>query len=452
MAVMFFDLDGFKAVNDNLGHTIGDELLTDVVARLKRMIRKSDNVARIGGDEFLAAVRNLPDPQAATAMAESIREEIEKPYHLAGYECWISASVGIAIYPDDGTDADLLIRCADTAMYEAKASGKNRVCQFDSSMNDKASERFDLVNGLRDAIHSGHLVLSFQPQVQVATEEIVGVETLVRWEHPTRGLVSPSEFIAVAEETGMMVPLGEWVLRRACQAAVGWTSLPHARLAVNISGRQLDQEDFPERVQRILEETGLPAQRLEVELTESLAASDSAIRALGRLRELGIRVAIDDFGTGYSSLTLLKRLSIDMLQIDQSFVRGAAVTDPDAVILEAIIPMARGLGLDVLAEGVETLEEMDSLSQRGCTLMQGYLFSKPIPMQEFEACISAEDAGWRLPITRPEAWSPPELDDSPDAPPFVEDDEDMLPALRDFSEGAGSDEGSDDSEDDAESQ
>jgi diguanylate cyclase (GGDEF)-like protein len=439
LAVMFFDLDGFKAVNDNLGHTIGDELLTDVAARLKRLTRKSDVVARIGGDEFLAAVRNLTDRNAATQIAETIRAEIAKPYHLAGCECWISASVGIAVYPDDGTDADLLIRCADTAMYEAKASGKNRVCVFNSGMNDKASERFELVNGLREAIHSGQLVLSFQPQVQVATEEIVGMETLVRWEHPTRGIVSPSEFIAVAEETGMMVPLGEWVLRRACQAAVSWTALPDARLAVNISGRQLDQEDFPERVERILSETGLPPSRLEVELTESLAASDSAIRALGRLREIGIRVAIDDFGTGYSSLTLLKRLSVDLLKIDQSFVRGAAVTDPDAVILEAIIHIARGLGLDLVAEGVETLEEMDSLLQRGCTLMQGYLFSKPIPMADFEACVTGPDAAWRLPIIRPEAWAPPELDDSLDVPALrEEDDEDMLPALRDHSDSPSS--------------
>lgn len=229
----------------------------------------------------------------------------------------------------------------------------------------------------------------------------------------------------------MMVALGEWVLRRACQAAVAWTSLPNARLAVNISGRQLDQLDFPDRVERILHETGLPASRLEVELTESIAASDSAIRALGRLRELGIRVAIDDFGTGYSSLTLLRRLPVDILKIDQSFVRGAAVTDPDAVILEAIIHIARGLGLDVVAEGVETLEEMDSLVRRGCTLMQGYLFSKPIPMADFESCVTAPDAAWRLPIIRPEAWSPPELDDSLDVQ-VSDDSEDgeLLPVLR----------------------
>jgi diguanylate cyclase (GGDEF)-like protein len=413
LAVMFFDLDGFKAVNDNLGHPVGDELLQDVAKRLRRMVRKCDLIARIGGDEFLAAVRNVPSAKAAARVADHIREEIEKPYHLAGYECWVSASIGVAMFPGDGTDADQIIRSADTALYEAKESGKNRVCLFNGSMNDKAAERFELVNGLREAIHGGQLMVMFQPQVAVATEELVGFETLVRWKHPTRGLVSPTEFIGVAEETGMMVLLGEWVLRTACEAAAGWTRLHDARVAVNISGRQLDQEDFPERVQTILRETGLPAHRLEVELTESLAASDSALLGLRRLREMGVRTAIDDFGTGYSSLTLLKRLPVDMLKIDQSFVRGAAVTDPDAVILEAIIRMARGLGLDVLAEGVETVEEMDSLSQRGCNLMQGYLFAKPIPRQELEDTVCGPDAAWRIPIMRAESWCPSDLDLGP---------------------------------------
>jgi diguanylate cyclase (GGDEF)-like protein len=438
LAVMFFDLDGFKTVNDNLGHTIGDELLIDVAHRLRRIIRKSDIIARIGGDEFVVAIRNIPDMNVPLQVAENVREEIEKPYHLGGCECWISASVGIAVYPRDGTDADLLIRCADTAMYEAKSSGKNRVCLFNSTMNDKSAERFKMVNGLREAIRSGQLLLMYQPQIQVATEEVVGVEALVRWDHPTRGLVSPGEFIEVAEETGMMVPLGEWILRRACQTATEWTALPNARVAVNISGCQLDQEDFPDRVQMILEEAGLPASRLEIELTESIAASDSALRALERLGVLGVRAAIDDFGTGYSSLTLLRRLPVDTLKIDQSFVRSAALTDPDAIILEAIIRMARGLGLDVLAEGVETLEEMKLLLDRDCTLMQGYLFSKPVTRQDFEAQIVASDAPWRLPITHPESWSPPppreERNVSARPARWATEDEagDLLPVLRDM--------------------
>jgi len=436
LAVMFLDLDGFKTVNDNLGHAVGDELLGDVARRLQGMTRKNDTVARVGGDEFLVFLRDISDQEAPALIAENIREAIEKPYHLAGCECWISASIGISIYPRDGDEADILIRRADTAMYDVKSSGKNRVREFSRHMDERAAERFDLVNGLREAIHDGQLALAFQPQIQVATEEIIGVETLVRWKHPIRGLISPSEFIQIAEETGLMVPLGEWVLHQACSSAAKWTDLSNVRVAVNISGRQLDQENFPDRVRAILEETGLPANRLEVELTESLAASESALRALSRLRKMGVRAAIDDFGTGYSSLTLIKRLNVDMLKIDQSFVRGAAQTDPDAVILEAIIHIARGFGLEVLAEGVETLEEMDLINSRGCTLMQGYLFAKPIPREELEATLAHPDALWRLPITRPESWSPPPPDEIPTMPSRArtEDDEGDLPVLRDVSE------------------
>lgn len=408
LAVLFFDLDGFKAVNDNRGHAAGDELLCDVAGRLRRLIGNADVVARLGGDEFVAAVRNVGDHQEIIDMAERVREEIERPYHVADAECWISASIGIAFYPRDSTTAGGLIRCADTAMYLAKSSGKNQSCQFASEMNEAAAERFELVNGLREAIHSGQLILMFQPQIEVVREQLIGAETLVRWEHPTRGIVSPSEFITVAEETGMMVPLGEWVLQTACRAAVSWTSLPDCRVSVNISGRQLEQTDFPERVMSILEETGLSPHRLELELTESLAASESALFALGRLGAMGIRTAIDDFGTGHSSLALLKRLPVDMLKVDQSFVRGAAETDPDAVILEAIIHMARGLGLDLIAEGVETPEQMASLCERGCTLMQGYLFSKPIRREDFEATVTAPNAQWKQPAASSAGWQPPD--------------------------------------------
>lgn len=407
LAVMFFDLDGFKSVNDNLGHAFGDELLTDVARRLRKMIRKSDLVARLGGDEFVAAIRNVSDRNAPLLVAEKIREEIEKPYHVNEVECWVSTSVGISIFPHDGAEADALIRRADAAMYGAKSSGKNRVCMFDNDVSDEAAERFSLVNGLREAIHSGQLVLMFQPQIQVATEEIVAAEALVRWQHPTRGLVSPDEFIPVAEETGMMVPLGEWVLRSACTAAAGWSELPNTRVAVNVSGRQLDQPDFPERVGTILAEAGLPAGRLEIEVTESLVVTESALKALTRLREMGVRTAIDDFGTGFSSLTQLKRLPVDTLKVDQSFVRGVTTTGPEAVILDAIIRMGRGLGLDVLAEGVETQEEMASLCRLGCSLMQGYLFSKPVMRREFEECMVAPGASWRSIVAHPEGWSPP---------------------------------------------
>jgi diguanylate cyclase (GGDEF)-like protein len=405
LAVLFFDLDGFKAINDNLGHGVGDELLTDVARRLRKAIRKCDLIARIGGDEFLAAIQDVEHEETMQKVADSIRKEIEKPYHLDGHECWISASIGISIYPRHGEQAEQLIQNADTAMYQAKGSGKNRVCLFSDEMNEASVERFELVSGLREAVHSGQLQLMFQPQVSAATEEIVGVETLVRWHHPTRGIVSPANFIGVAEDAGVMVQLGEWVLRSACEAAVGWASKSSARVAVNLSGRQLDHPDFPKRVKKILFESGLPASRLELELTESLATSEASLRTIGELRALGIRVAIDDFGTGYSSLTLLKRLNIDMLKIDQSFVRGAARTDPDRVILAAIIHMARGLGLDVLAEGVETTDEMRALLDRGCSLMQGYLFSKPVDKNQLEWLVTSPEAPWRQILADPEAWS-----------------------------------------------
>ncbi len=405
LAIMFFDLDGFKSINDNLGHAAGDELLIDVARRLRRLIRKSDLVARLGGDEFVAAIRNVSGPGPPMLVAEKVRELIQEPYYLNSLECWVSTSIGISLYPRDGRDADVLIRCADTAMYEAKASGKNQTRLFDTEMNRAASERFDLVNGLREAIHSGQLVLMFQPQVDVEAEELVGAETLVRWKHPVRGLISPSEFIGVAEDTGLMVPLGEWVLRTACLAAAAWRSIPNARVAVNVSQRQLEQHDFANRVMNILEQTGLPPERLEVELTESLVASDTSLSVLKRLRDEGIRTAIDDFGTGYSSLTLLRRLPVDTLKIDRSFVNGAAGAGGDAVVLDAVIRMARGLGLGVVAVGVETLEEMEALRNLGCSVMQGYLFSKPIPKPSFESESGAPDAAWRIPLERPEAWS-----------------------------------------------
>ncbi|MFO0688121.1 MAG: EAL domain-containing protein [Myxococcota bacterium] len=407
LAVLFFDLDGFKAINDNLGHGVGDELLTDVAKRLRKQIRKCDLIARIGGDEFLAAIQDVEHDETTRKVAENIRREIERPYHLDGHECWISASIGISFFPQHGEQAEQLIQNADTAMYQAKGSGKNRVCLFSDEMNDKSAERFELVSGLREAVHSGQLQLMFQPQVDVATEEIIGVETLVRWHHPTRGIVSPANFIGVAEDAGVMVQLGEWVLRSACEAARSWAPHSNARVAVNLSGRQLDHPDFAQRVKKILYESDLPASRLELELTESLATTESAMRVIAELRGLGIRVAIDDFGTGYSSLTLLKRLRVDVLKIDQSFVRGAAQTDPDRVILAAIIQMARGLGLDVLAEGVESPEEMKALLERGCTAMQGYLFSKPVDKHQLDWLVTSPDAPWRAVLADPDAWSPP---------------------------------------------
>lgn len=431
LAVIFLDLDGFKPVNDNLGHATGDELLIDVASRIRRARPKSDVVARLGGDEFVVVATGIDGRNSAIQVAEGLRDSIEEPYHVGGVECFISASIGVALFPEDGSDADELIRRADTAMYAAKGSGRNAVRCFEEAMDQKAHERFAMVNGLREAIRAGELVLEFQPQIDVAQERILGAEALVRWRHPTRGLVAPNEFIGVAEDTGLMVPLGDWILRTACGIAASWDALPDIRLAVNISGRQLEQRDFPSRLRTILAESGLPASRLELELTESVAAQDSAVRTLAEVRDIGCRVAIDDFGTGYSSLTLLEQLPADLLKIDQSFVHDAVSRKSGAVILDAILRMARGLELDVIAEGIETLEEMDMLLRLGCHQMQGYLLGKPTPKDDFEASMTAPNATWRIPIERPEAWAPPsreELLESPEAPETVGDD--TLPVLK----------------------
>lgn len=435
LAFLFIDLDGFKPVNDNLGHAIGDEMLADVAGRLRRIRPRRDLVARLGGDEFVVVAVDPPDDEAHMRIAEEIRDEIEKPYHVGGVECFISASIGVATFPEDGTDADELIRRADTAMYASKAAGRNAVTTFESDMDEKTQERFALVNSLREAIRAGDLLIEFQPQIEVATERVVGAETLVRWRHPTRGVVAPSEFIGVAEDTGMMNPLGEWVLRTACTAASRWTELDDIRLAVNISGRQLEQRDFTQRMKSILEETGVDPGRLELELTESLAAKDSTLKALSGLRDLGVRIAIDDFGTGYSSFTLLKKLPADLLKIDQSFVRDAMTQESGVVILDAILRMARGLGMEVIAEGVETVEEMDLLLSLGCNLMQGYLLGKPVPKNDFEPMMTADDALWRLPIERPETWNPPSVEELRNVSTTGPDDPDSLgeesfPALK----------------------
>ena len=435
LAVLFFDLDGFKAINDNLGHSAGDELLVDVAQRLRRHIRRSDLVSRLGGDEFVAAVRDIPDLRAPFQVAELIREELGKTYHISGIECWVSASIGIALYPQDGADADALISHADAAMYHSKSAGRDNVSFFQSEMNDRAVERFNLVNGLREAIHDGGLHLDFQPQIDVATETVVGAEALVRWEEPGRGPVAPREFIAIAEDTGMMIPLGEWVLREACSAAATWEAVPRGTVAVNLSSRQLEQDDFPERVERLLEETGLAPGRLELELTESIAARESNLEVLSRLRDIGVRIAIDDFGTGYSSLQLLKRLPVDTLKIDQSFVRGACRPGRDAIILEAIVRLGRLLGLNVVAEGVETADELEALVELGCSRMQGYYLAKPASRQAFEET-QCPDAPWRMAVAGPAAWCPPAADEeearAADAKAAAEDpgdDEDDLPAL-----------------------
>ena len=389
LAVLFIDLDGFKAINDNLGHAAGDELLTDAAGRLQRQIRKSDLVARLGGDEFVAAVRDVADLDAVWKVGEQIRKEIRRSYHIGGLECWISASIGVAVFPQDGADADALISHADAAMYDAKAAGRDHISFFQTEMNDRAVERFTLVNGLREAIHQGSLLLDFQPQIDVPTETLVGAEALVRWNYAGRGLVAPREFIAIAEDTGMMIPLGEWVLREACTAAASWAELPDVTVAVNVSSRQLSQEEFPERVRCVLEETGLPPARLELELTESIAAREASLGALTKLRAVGVRIAIDDFGTGYSSLSYVRRLPIDVIKIDRSFVAALGDGEASTAVVSMITELGNVFGADVIAEGVEVPEQRTILQRVGCTRAQGFLYSHPAPAAHVNELVGA---------------------------------------------------------------
>ncbi|MDJ0789758.1 MAG: EAL domain-containing protein [Myxococcota bacterium] len=394
LSLVFVDLDGFKAVNDNLGHAAGDELLVDVANRLRRWVGEEAIVARLGGDEFVFTVPASVPYADVIPWAEELRTHIEEVYHVAGLETWVGASLGIATAPRDAERPDELTRCADAAMYQAKSLGRGRVCTYTEHLRDMASERFELINGLREAIHGGDLALVYQPQIDVNDQRIVAFEALVRWLHPVRGMVPPSEFIPVAEEAGMVVPLGEWVLRKAA-TVLKEMAPPDVGMAVNVSSRQLSQRDFAETVQRTIRELDLEPSRLEIELTESACADRQVIRSLHALREIGVRIAIDDFGTGYSSFTLLKDIPAHVVKIDKSFVQRARAGSKDEVILGAIIQMVTALGLDVIAEGIETTEAMNLLYHRGCMRMQGYLFSKPEEARDALPLASRPDAPWR---------------------------------------------------------
>ena len=404
VGLFFFDLDGFKAVNDNLGHAAGDALLCEVAQRLRNATRKTDLMARLGGDEFVVAVKRIHDTHAAAAWAEDIRRQIGARYVLDGTECWLPVSIGAALFPVDAKEAEVLTRCADTAMYHAKAQGANRVRFYEDGMNAAIAERFRLVNGLRDAVASGHLLLHFQPQVELVSGELVGAEALLRWRHGDR-LVSPSVFVPIAEQTGMAVSLGEWVLREACESAMRWHTIQNRplRVGVNVSGRQLSDETFPSRVAAILQETGLPPDRLDLELTETsvIDANATTLATLRGLREVGVRIAMDDFGTGYSSLTLLRELPVDALKIDQSFIHGAVTSKRDIALVGAMLRLAHELGITTICEGVETPEQLQLLQERGCQLVQGYLLGKPVGQDEFEEQIVAAHPPWSAPFSDP---------------------------------------------------
>jgi diguanylate cyclase (GGDEF)-like protein/PAS domain S-box-containing protein len=382
LSVLFLDLDQFKLVNDTLGHAAGDRLLKAVAARLRQSVRKSDTVARVGGDEFNLLLPDVGRGSQAARMAEKILATVARPVDLDGHRLYITTSIGISLYPTDGGDAEALLTSADIAMYRAKELGRNGFQLCTPAMNARSLERLTLENDLRQGIERHEFRLFYQPQIDLASGRIVGVEALLRWQHPSRGLVSPDAFIAVAEEARLIVPIGEWALRRACEQAVAWRAAgQRLRLAVNLSALQFQQRSLPESIRRILEETGLDPRHLEIEITESAAMQNAAltVEVLSALRAIGARIAIDDFGTGHAALAYLKQFPIDALKVDRGFVADLEVSREDRAIVTAIISLAHGLGIRVIAEGVETEGQLRFLSDHGCDEYQGFLVSPPLP-------------------------------------------------------------------------
>ncbi len=382
LAVLFIDLDLFKRINDTLGHDVGDQVLVEMAGRLKACVRESDTVSRMGGDEFTILQPDVKDPSNALQLASRIVASLREPFVSSGRELYVTSSVGIAVYPEDGETPEELTKNADTAMYRAKELGRNNYQLYTGAMNAASVERLSMENHLRQAIQRGELDLNYQVKVDLVTHQTTGVEALLRWNNAELGLVSPAEFVPVAEANGMILPIGEWVLHRACTQARTWRDrgLPEIHVAVNVSSRQLYQDDFVESVAQVLAATGLDARRLELELTESMLMENIAEvePKLHQLRELGVRIGIDDFGTGYSSLAYLKRLPIDTLKIDVSFIRDIPEDADDAEIVAAIIAMAHRLDLQVVAEGVEKEEQVRFLRTLGCDQIQGYLVGRPL--------------------------------------------------------------------------
>ncbi len=389
LAILLLDLDRFKAVNDTYGHTAGDALIRQVAERLSGMMRLGDTVARLGGDEFGIIQSNMLDPSGCAALGERILESLTQPFEIMGVETTIGCSIGIALAPQDGVDRESLLKLADTALYESKNNGRNRYSFFEPGMNRALQVKRMVEEDLRRAIAADELVLHYQPQVSIDGSTLVGVEALVRWPHPVHGMVPPSEFIGIAEERGLIVPLSEWVLRRACTEARRWEGL---RLAVNVSPIQFRHKDFVANVIRILDETGFDPNRLELELTEGVVVedADAAETAMMDLRGHGIGLALDDFGTGYSSLIYLRRFAFDKIKIDRSFLEYMETTGESAILVHSIAHLGRALGLRVCAEGVETAEQHRFLQAIGCHELQGFLFSKGVPADEIDHLLALD--------------------------------------------------------------
>lgn len=404
LAVLFFDLDRFKDINDTRGHASGDLLLWLVAHRFESMVRKSDTLARFGGDEFVLLCSGLSGAQDAARIAEKLLELLEVPFNLEGSDIFITASIGIVCYPADGKDAISLLKNADLAMYAAKERGRNTYQFFSVEMNNQVQERNYLEAGLRTALHTDQLFLQYQPQVDIKTGRIYGVEALLRWNHPEHGMISPDRFIPVAEHTGMIRPLGDWVLETACRQVKQWidAGYPALNIAVNVSGSQFQHPGFMEQVEKTLQKVGLDASLLELEITESVLMADpqGTAQFLARLKELKVQIAIDDFGTGYSSLSYLMDFPIDRLKIDKSFIRNISSGTDMAIIVDAVVALGHSLGLRVLAEGVETITELEYLMRLGCDEAQGYYFARPMPAGDIMQLL-ARHAQDEIPVLLP---------------------------------------------------
>lgn len=383
-SVLFVDLDGFKQINDAYGHYIGDALLVEVAGRVRSVVRASDTVARFGGDEFVL-LADTAEPADAAALANKIIHTLEQPFFIAGHECQVTASIGISLYAD-GSDSDLLVKNADAAMYRAKEMGRNSYRFFDSSMNEDAEKQLQMVHDLRKALTRNELELYYQPKLDARTGTVQGVEALIRWNHPKRGLLQPAEFIPLAEKFGLILPIGQWTVSEACRQMSEWraSGYGHLTVAINLSAAQFNHSDLICLVRENLARYSIEPSRLMLEVTESTAMCDpdASLRILQQLRAIGVRISIDDFGTGYSSLMYLRRLPASELKIDRGFVRELPQQGEDAAIISAIVALGRTLNLQIVAEGVETLEQQEMLTGLGCTLLQGYLIGRPMPADQ----------------------------------------------------------------------
>jgi diguanylate cyclase (GGDEF)-like protein/PAS domain S-box-containing protein len=392
VAVLFLDLDHFKVVNDSLGHTVGDGLLQEVARRLKSAVSEGDTVARVGGDEFTIVLQDLSRAQEAASVAGNVLRTIAEPMIIHGHRLYMTTSIGITVFPEDGDDAETLLKNADTAMYRAKAEGRNTYQMSTPELSRSTHERMTVESGLHSALEAGQFVLLYQPQIDVETMEVVGMEALIRWNHPERGVILPEDFIHIAEERRLILPIGDWVLRQACRDVRRFhdRGMRHFRVAVNLSARQFRDASLASAVESALADAGVSPETLELEITETVAMEnvDLTMSTLEHFRRAGVTIAIDDFGTGHSSLSYLKRFPLDALKIDRAFVTDLPDSFEDAAIVSSLIQLANGLGLRIVAEGVETLEQLDFLKDAGCREVQGFYFSYPVEVEQVEELVT----------------------------------------------------------------